>query len=291
MRYRERSSRAGRKEPQRPVKLDETEGTVVIEGRSYPAKEVVQALTNTGYTQLRTAGNSLILGKKRIMPIYKSRQERAMASLCHGSLAFCCPLSKRCPQRDRALEVLGLTPNQYRKLKKDAHSSFMETAAGIKELSRGYEQGRERSVNRPSIDRGYGSDDYRRDFDQLDRAISSSENHEQKEYYHSKEQDSDYRKREYHQAEQDRFGIQSPYRDDEHNESRQRNSCSSDSIQRIRDESEESLDGIGALFQQDESSPFREEAHDEATSPAFCFCCGRSVEPSSRVCPYCGARL
>jgi predicted metal-binding transcription factor (methanogenesis marker protein 9) len=290
MRHHERTSASGRKEPQRPVRLDETEGTVVIEGRAYPAKEVVEALTNTGYTQLRTAGNSLILGKKRITPIFKSRQERAMASLCHGSLAFCCPLSKRCPQRDRALEVLGLTPDQYRELKKGAHSSFMEAAVGIPEVSQRYGQEREKSVNRPAIDRGYGGDDYRRDFDELDRTISSSDDYSRKEYHHSREKNADHRRREDRYAEPDRFGVKRSYQEDERSESCQC-STSSGSIQRIRDESEESIDGIGALFQQDGLSPFKEEAHNEATSPAFCFSCGRSVEPSTRTCPYCGARL
>jgi len=104
------------------VRLDKTEGYVIIEGRAYPAREIVEALAQSGYAEMRAVGDSLLFGRRRITPIFKSRQERAMASLCHGSLAYCCPMSKRCADRDRALEMLGLTQEDYERLKGESHS-------------------------------------------------------------------------------------------------------------------------------------------------------------------------
>ena len=96
-----------------------------------------------------------------------------MASLCHGSLAYCCPLSKRCAERDRALEVLGLTLDEYEQLKGDAHIKFVETAKGLSNLDPSWQQqaSGDRLANRPATDPGYGSDDYRQDFESLDQAM------------------------------------------------------------------------------------------------------------------------
>ncbi|MHA1288179.1 MAG: hypothetical protein ACTSPB_12315, partial [Candidatus Thorarchaeota archaeon] len=117
---------------ERPVRLDKTEGHVIIEGRAYPAREIVEALAQSGgYTEIRSMGDSIILGTRRITPIFKSRQDRAMAALCHSSLSYCCPLSKRCAERDRALEIMGLTPADYENLKKDAHLKFVDSARGM----------------------------------------------------------------------------------------------------------------------------------------------------------------
>ncbi|MHA1812984.1 MAG: hypothetical protein ACTSYX_06075, partial [Candidatus Thorarchaeota archaeon] len=123
-----------RREVERPVRLDKAEGVIVIEGRVYPAREVVEALAQSGYAQVRAVGDALVLGRKKITPIFKSPQERALASLCHGSLAYCCPLSKRCAERDRALEVLGLTPDDYERLKQREHHQFLDAARGTPPL-------------------------------------------------------------------------------------------------------------------------------------------------------------
>ncbi|NOR38069.1 MAG: hypothetical protein GQ580_00605, partial [Candidatus Thorarchaeota archaeon] len=161
----------GNKSTEKPVRLDKTEGHVVIEGRAYPAREIIEALAQSGYTELRSVGDALVLGRHRITPIFKSAKDRAMASLCHGSLAFCCPLSKRCAERDRALEVLGLTIEEYENLKGDAHYRFIDAARGLSSTDevQPYDV-RGSTANRPAVDRGYGSDEYRRDFDRRDGA-------------------------------------------------------------------------------------------------------------------------
>jgi hypothetical protein len=50
-----------------------------------------------------------------------------------------------------------------------------------------------------------------------------------------------------------------------------------------------SLEGIGSLFSQGELSPFSEDAKSDTGRLSFCFSCGRTFEPNTKVCPYCGA--
>ena len=224
---------------------------------------------------MRSVGDALVLGNRRITPIFKSRQDRAMASLCHGSLAYCCPLSKRCAERDRALEILGLTLDEYEQLKDDAHIRFVETARGLSNLDPSWRQqaSRERMANRPATDPGYGTDDYRHDFESLDQTMQSIS--------------SQYK---------DRSG---PWRE-ERTESRQPTETyryqgdsrmfgeSEDKV--CNNQPDESVEGIGSLFSQGELSPFTDESREENDGYSFCFSCGRSIRSDNRVCPYCSAR-
>ena len=270
------------RDSERPVRLDKTEGHVIIEGRTYPAKEIVEALAQSGYVEMRAVGDSLVLGRKRITPIFKSSQERAMAALCHGSLAYCCPLSKRCAERDRALEILGLTNSEYENLKGDEHHKFIIASRGIpNEDSFGSAYvGDGRLANQPARDPGYGSDDYRRDFDTLDRALRGDD-HQDK----WQEQRSPWYENERTQSQQQRI-IRSgnPFTDIDDkgrmtSENRSGNAC------QLRDDS---IEGLGSLFQQGELSPFKDDRSNE--KPSFCFSCGRSIDRGTDVCSYCGAR-
>jgi len=262
------SSYDGNKSTERAVRLDKTEGHVIIEGRAYPAREIVEALAQSGYSEMRAVGDSLVLGSRRITPIFKSRQDRAMASLCHGSLAYCCPLSKRCAERDRALEILGLTLDEYEQMKGDAHVRFVETARGLSNLDPSWQQvSGDRLANRPATDPGYGSDDYRQDFESLDRTMRSLE------------------------AE---YGSRSePWRDERTEYSYQGDSRilgQEDDCKVCNTQLDESIEGIGSLFSQGELSPFVDDAREKEDEYSFCFSCGRSIRANNRVCPYCSAR-
>jgi hypothetical protein len=274
--YTRYSSYDGNKSTERSVRLDKTEGHIIIEGRAYPAREIVEALAQSGYSEMRAVGDSLVLGNRRITPIFKSRQDRAMASLCHGSLSYCCPLSKRCAERDRALEVLGLTPDEYEQLKSEAHVKFVETARGLSNLDPSWQQqaSGERLANRPAIDPGYGSDDYRQDFESLDQTMQSVA--------------SQYN---------DRSG---PWRDDRR-ESRQPTEThryqgdtqifgEEEDCKVCNAQPDESIEGLGALFSRGELSPFTDDSRGENDGYSFCFSCGRSIRSDNRVCPYCSAR-
>jgi hypothetical protein len=267
---------------ERPVRLDKTEGHVIIEGRAYPAREIVEALAQSGYTEIRSMGDSIILGTRRITPIFKSRQDRAMAALCHSSLSYCCPLSKRCAERDRALEIMGLTPAEYESMKKDAHLKFVDSARSMGSDSQWTRQASsERVANRPAVDPGYGSEDYRRDFESLDRTMTPPRDpYEQRpdpwQDHRDERQSYSHRERESRDIYSDIQGA-IPAEDDM--------SCSVCNIER-----DESLEGIGALFSQGELSPFLDESREENKDTIFCFSCGRNIKAGNRMCPFCGAR-
>ena len=277
----------GNKVTERPVRLDKTEGHVIIEGKTYPAREIVEALAQSGYAEIRSSGDSLILGTKRITPIFKSRQERAMASLCHGSLSYCCPLSKRCAERDRALEVMGFTPDEYEEMKTDSHIRFVEMARGMGTTDSSWSQQTtsERMANRPAVDPGYGSDDYRRDFECLDRTMESLSEHYDRGPDSWRDQKDDrysyqYREREREKEHQDVYSdLQRAV------PAIEEASCGICNAQR-----DDSIEGIGALFAQGELSPFLDDKRDEPREHIFCFSCGRDIKPGNRICPYCGAR-
>ncbi|MFW9800563.1 MAG: hypothetical protein ACFFD9_09010, partial [Candidatus Thorarchaeota archaeon] len=252
----------GSKSSERSVRLDRTEGHIVIEGRAYPARELVEALAQSGYTELKAVGDSLMLGRKRITPIFKSRQDRAMASVCHGSLAFCCPLSKRCAERDRALEMLGLTPDEYGRMKNDSHLRFVESARGLSTVddSLTYDERRHRLANEPAIDRGYGSDDYRRDFDSLERAVQPYDRASERasdpwirgrDTSHPRDHPSLYTESD----QSDSYADLSNLFVDEHKSRGGHTSAPACGIRTGED-----AEGLGALFAQGELSPFSSES-------------------------------
>jgi hypothetical protein len=274
---------------ERPVRLDRTEGFVVIEGKAYPARELVEALAQSGYAELKANGDSLVLGRKRITPIFKSSQERAMASLCHGSLAYCCPLSKRCAERDRALEVLGLTREDYERLKEGAHCRFMDTSKGFDPAGGSWDyDSRRRSVNRPAIDSGFGSDDYRRDFDTLDRALQDRDRREsQGERYRGDLDNQELGRASSRYSSRDRGPFKEVPLDGRRLDEYGKGACDSTGACSLAPD--ESVEGLGALFSQGELSPFNEETDTESSRPSFCFSCGRTIERGTSRCPYCGA--
>ncbi len=266
---------------ERPVRLDKTEGLIIIEGRTYPAKEIVEALAQSGYVEMRAVGDSLVLGRKTITPIFKSRQERAMAALCHGSLAYCCPLSKRCPERDRALEIMGLTTSEYENLKGDAHHKFIHLARGIpSDESFGSAYIRDNNlVNQPARDPGYGADDYRRDFDTLDRALQSRGEPDRRDtqqipWCASSATDASRKGNPFTDVDRSERIIPEP-----------KTTGSGHGVCKIRDDN---IEGIGSLFQQGELSPFSDDKSNDR--PSFCFSCGRTISKGIDVCIYCGVR-
>ncbi|MFW9801349.1 MAG: hypothetical protein ACFFFC_01770 [Candidatus Thorarchaeota archaeon] len=260
------------------MRLDKTEGHVVIEGRAYPAREIVEALAQSGYAELRASGDSLVLGRRRITPIFKSRQDRAMASLCHASLSFCCPMSKRCAERDRALEMLGLTPDEYERLKSDSHIRFIESARGHRGSGSDYDGYGSTLANRPAVDRGYGGDEYRRDFDTIDRSLEPRSYPEREESSWSRHETST--------PIETAPSYGEPERSDSYADLSNLfgDACETEgSTCRIRSPDK----SVGSLFSQGELSPFSDgsESREDRT---FCFSCGRTFRAGTKVCPWCG---
>lgn len=117
-------------------KAPKAEGFVIIGGRVYPANQVFQALITEGFADIKLEhGGVLIIGGMRVSPIFKSPQEQAMAITCYGSLAYCCSLEKPCENRDRALELLGLSKEDYLRLKTHLHNKIIEYSKGITGLT------------------------------------------------------------------------------------------------------------------------------------------------------------
>nr|MDO8082323.1 hypothetical protein [Candidatus Freyarchaeota archaeon] len=113
-------------------KAPKAEGFVVIGGRVYPANQVIPALIAEGFADIKLEhGGVLIIGGVRIPPVFKSPQEQAMVITCYGSLAYCCGLEKACENRDRALELLGLSKEDYQRLKNHLHNKFIEYSKGL----------------------------------------------------------------------------------------------------------------------------------------------------------------
>ncbi|NWF95109.1 MAG: zinc-ribbon domain-containing protein [Candidatus Thorarchaeota archaeon] len=273
---------------ERPVKLDRTEGFVVIEGRAYPARELVEALAQSGYAELRAEGDTLVLGRRRITPVYKSVQERAMAALCHGSLAYCCPLGKRCVERDRALEMLGLTPTDYERMKSDSHHRFLGHSRGIEEAPDQwtYGRGRGRIASGSATDPGFGTEDYRRDFDSLDYAVRARSTTRDCDNAGSRDVT---RNRDGFRRGVGAYERPVPESGPDGTAHGSRRGLDSDvSKTTCQLSSREPHEGLGALFMQGELSPFVDDTRQDKRSTVFCFSCGKTIEAGVSKCPYCG---
>lgn len=46
--------------------------------------------------------------------------------ICHGSFAYCCPLEKECDQRDGLMEMLGISKEDYIRIKEECDKKFIE---------------------------------------------------------------------------------------------------------------------------------------------------------------------
>jgi hypothetical protein len=110
-------------------------GVIIINGRAYDAQRVLDALLSSSYTDIRAEGSSLIIGDTKIQPISRSVQELAMLRTCFGSLAYCCSLDRKCVDRDGALELLGVTTEDYQRIKTSCHQTFIDVSRRIVDSS------------------------------------------------------------------------------------------------------------------------------------------------------------
>jgi hypothetical protein len=188
-------------------------------------------------------------------------------------------MSKRCAERDRALEMLGLTPDEYERLKSDAHIRFIESARGYADIGPRSDYGYGSTLaNQPAVDRGYGGDDYRRDYDSLDRSLQPRTYPEREESQWSRHETSTPIETASSFGEPERSDsyadLSNLFGDD---------GATSGSTCRIRSGDE----GVGSLFSQGELSPFSESS-DGREDRTFCFSCGRTFRAGTKVCPWCG---
>jgi hypothetical protein len=192
------------------------------------------------------------------------------------------------------LEILGLTNADYEHLKGDSHHKFLDASKGTSASA--YDWGQappSRTANQPASDRGYGSDDYRRDFDALDRVLDSRSrpsSKEEKPYSWGDSSGSRRGERESSYGSSGTSAFTDVSRDGSLMDEMQLAARSLESPSTCRISSDPSLEGIGSLFAQGELSPFSDDAKPETGRLSFCFSCGRTFEPDTKGCRYCGAR-
>jgi hypothetical protein len=108
---------------------------IIINGRAYDAQKILDALLGNSYADIKVEGPSLVIGGNRIQPVSRSIQDLAMLRTCYGSLAYCCSPERKCVDRDGALELLGLTMEDYQLIKSACHQIFIDAAKRLVDTS------------------------------------------------------------------------------------------------------------------------------------------------------------
>ncbi|MEM2143581.1 MAG: hypothetical protein QXQ81_10030 [Candidatus Thorarchaeota archaeon] len=251
---------------------------------------MVEALAESGYSELKTVGATLVLGRKKIQPIFKSGRERALANLCHGSLAYCCPLTKRCPERDRALEIIGITPHDYQRMKDESHRKFMDLAVHGWEEPIGNDIAAPGAFGPLAPEYAYRQDYTGRSLGTIGQVVGPS--------------DRPITGDERVQSGRTPTTGRGPFREDLSNapDGRDRETVVEQNPARAHDRhraptcsgmcdvrSEAATEGLGALFRLGELSPFRDDGRGSAERTTFCLSCGRTIRVGISRCPFCGA--
>lgn len=105
-------------------------GTIFLNGKVFRAEDFFKALERGG-VRITVDKDYCSIGFEKIYPTYKSHQEMAMSLTCHGSLAHCCPLDKECTERDKALELLNMSKEDYEHLKEHFHLKLIAFIKGL----------------------------------------------------------------------------------------------------------------------------------------------------------------
>jgi hypothetical protein len=159
------------------LEVASAKGVIIINGRAYDAQRILDALLGNSYTDIKVEGPSLVIGGIRIQPVSRSVQDLAMLRTCYGSLAYCCSPERKCVDRDGALDLLGLTMEDYQRIKSACHQIFIDAAkrlidtSSLKDSSWAFQ-----ASNEASDDRG-GDTSYTRQFDTPSHHRGSSRTH------------------------------------------------------------------------------------------------------------------
>jgi predicted metal-binding transcription factor (methanogenesis marker protein 9) len=104
----------------------EVDGNIIINGKAYPAIKLLEALNRLGALSFDNENAQLILNDMPIQPVYGSIRKNTFSLLCYHSLAYCCPRTHKCDNREATLKRLNISPNEYSRIKDDHHSHFLE---------------------------------------------------------------------------------------------------------------------------------------------------------------------
>ena len=117
------------------LEVASAKGVIIINGRAYDAQKILDALLGNSYVDIKVEGPSLVIGGSRIQPVSRSVQDLAMLRTCYGSLAYCCSPERKCVDRDGALDLLGLTMEDYQRIKSACHQIFIDAAKRLIDTS------------------------------------------------------------------------------------------------------------------------------------------------------------
>jgi len=105
-------------------------GNIFLNGKVFRAEDFIKALERGGI-RITVDKDYCSVGFEKVYPVYRSHQEMAMSLTCHGSLAHCCPAEKECAERDKALELLNISKEDYERLKGYFHLKLIEFIKGL----------------------------------------------------------------------------------------------------------------------------------------------------------------
>ncbi len=104
----------------------EVDGSVIINGKAYPAIKLLETLNKFGALSFDPENAQLILNDIPVEPLYRSTRKNAFSLLCYHSLAYCCPRTQECDKRDAALKMLNISLKDYSRIKEEVHLQFLE---------------------------------------------------------------------------------------------------------------------------------------------------------------------
>ena len=104
----------------------EVDGNIIINGKAYPAIELLKAINRSVALSFDNETAQLILNDMPIQPIYGSTRKNVFSLLCYHSLAYCCPRTHKCDKRDATLKMLNISLDEYSRIKDEHHSLFLE---------------------------------------------------------------------------------------------------------------------------------------------------------------------
>ncbi|MFX1466628.1 MAG: hypothetical protein ACFFA5_09165, partial [Promethearchaeota archaeon] len=104
----------------------EVDGNIIINGKAYPAIELLEAINRSGALSFDHETEQLILNDMPIKPVYNSTRKNVFSQLCYHSLAYCCPRTHKCDKRETTLKMLNISLDEYSRIKDEHHSLFLE---------------------------------------------------------------------------------------------------------------------------------------------------------------------
>ncbi|MHA1754131.1 MAG: zinc ribbon domain-containing protein [Candidatus Odinarchaeia archaeon] len=134
-----------------------TKGYFIFKGNVYDSEDVLRAiLENPKIKVSMTQQGNLIIDNYVIKKINEPVENIVKNLLCFKGLAYCCSLEKPCSNRDLALELLGISKYEYRKIKERIDREILERRKHSNNIN--YFEKTNVNIEEPSLATIFGSD-------------------------------------------------------------------------------------------------------------------------------------